>query len=203
MHLSDIWNKFDNGAVYQNVRKNTNMNSPVTDLSSLDLRCNVGGLTGGTTTTASVTAGSVHTFSLDQAVYHQGPVSFYMSKAPSGVSLSSYDGSGDWFKIAEIGPTFPSSCSPSWNLAASYSVTIPKSVPNGNYLLRAEQLGIHNPAGAPQFYINCAQIAVTGGGSGSPSPLTKIPGHVKASDSGYTVSLAFVCATVDPAANIV
>lgn len=29
------------GAVYQNIRKNTNYNSPVTDLASNDLRCNV------------------------------------------------------------------------------------------------------------------------------------------------------------------
>lgn len=84
-----------------------------------------------------------------------GPVSFYMSKAPAGVSLSSYDGSGDWFKIKDIGPTFPSSCSASWDLSQSYTVTIPKSLPNGNYLLRAQQLAIHNPypGGIPQFYI--------------------------------------------------
>lgn len=150
-----IFQYFDNGAAYQNIRKNTNMNSPVTDLSSTDLRCNVGGLTGAGTTTATVQAGSTHTFKLDTPVYHQGPVSFYMSKAPSGVDLSSYDGSGDWFKIADIGPTFTSSCSATWNLAGSYSVTIPKSVPNGNYLLRVQQLAIHNPwpAGIPQFYI--------------------------------------------------
>lgn len=150
-----IFQYLDNGGQYQNVRRNTNMNSPVTDLSSNDLRCNVGALTGGSTTTATVTAGTTHTFTLDQAVYHQGPVSFYMSKAPSGVSLSSYDGSGDWFKIKDIGPTFTSQCSATWNMAKSYTVTIPKSVPNGDYLLRVQQLGIHNPypGGIPQFYI--------------------------------------------------
>lgn len=150
-----IFEYFDNGAAYQNIRKNTNMNSPVTNLSSTDLRCNVGGLTGAGTTTATVQAGSMHIFGLDIAVYHQGPVSFYMSKAPAGVSLSSYDGSGDWFKIADIGPTFTSSCSATWDLAQSYSVTLPKSLPNGDYLLRVQQLAIHNPwpAGIPQFYI--------------------------------------------------
>jgi hypothetical protein len=63
------------GAAYQNVRKNTNNNSPVTDLSSKDLRCNVGGLTTGSTTTVSVAAGSSVSFTADIAVYHQGPVS--------------------------------------------------------------------------------------------------------------------------------
>ena len=52
-----------------------------------------------------VAAGSTVSFTADQAVYHQGPVSFYMSKASSAASS---DGSGDWFKIKEIGPNFSS-----------------------------------------------------------------------------------------------
>jgi hypothetical protein len=63
------------GDVYQNIRKNTNYNSPVTDLSSPDLRCNVGGGSGSGTSTVSVAAGSSLTFTADVAVYHQGPVS--------------------------------------------------------------------------------------------------------------------------------
>jgi hypothetical protein len=41
----------------------------------------------------------------------------------------------------------------------------------------------------PQFYISCAQLKVTGGGSGNPSPTVKIPGHVKSTDSGYTANI--------------
>jgi hypothetical protein len=73
--------------------------------------------------------------------------------------------------------------------AATYSVTIPTQIAAGEYLLRIEQLAIHNPGSPPQFYISCAQIKVTGGGSGSPSPVTKIPGHVKKTDSGYTANI--------------
>jgi hypothetical protein len=148
-----IFEYFDSGSAYQYVRQNTNYNSPVTDLSSDDLRCNVGGESGGSTQTVSVQAGSTHTFTADTAVYHQGPVSFYMSKASS--SAASYDGSGSWFKIKDIGPTFQSSCSASWDLEKTYSVTIPKNTPSGDYLLRIQQLAIHNPwpAGVPQFYI--------------------------------------------------
>lgn len=62
------------GDVYQNIRKNTNYNSPVTDLASPDLRCNVGGGSSSGTTTVSVPAGSSVTFTSDTAVYHQGPV---------------------------------------------------------------------------------------------------------------------------------
>lgn len=72
----------------------------------------------------------------------------------------------------------------------SYTFTLPSCVANGDYLLRIDQLGIHNPwpAGIPQFYIGCAQIRVTGGGSGL-SPSVAIPGHVSASDSGYTANV--------------
>ena len=93
--------------VYQNLRKNTNQNSPVTALSSTDLRCNVGGSSGASTTTVDVKAGDSFTFYTDQAVYHQGPISLYMSKAPGAVA--DYDGSGDWFKIYDWGPTFSGS----------------------------------------------------------------------------------------------
>lgn len=71
----------------------------------------------------------------------------------------------------------------------NYAVTIPSCVAAGEYLLRIEQLAIHNPGSPPQFYISCAQIKVTGGGSKTLSPTTKIPGHVKATDSGYTANI--------------
>ena len=173
------------GAQYQNVRRNTNNNSPVTSLSSNDLRCNVGGGSGASTSTVSVAAGSSISFTADQAVYHQGPVAFYMSKVDNAATS---DGSGDWVKIKEIGPTF-SGGQAKWDMSLTYSATIPSCIAPGDYLLRIEQLGIHNPGSPPQFYISCAQIKVTGGGSKILSPTTKIPGHVKATDSGYTANI--------------
>ena len=67
-------------AVYENIRKNTNQNSPVTSLSSNDLRCNVGGASGASTTVVSVKAGDDFTFTSDTAVYHQGPISLYVQQ---------------------------------------------------------------------------------------------------------------------------
>ncbi|KAF2676654.1 lytic polysaccharide monooxygenase [Lentithecium fluviatile CBS 122367] len=170
------------GAAYQNVRQNTNNNSPVTDLASADLRCNVGGGSGASTSTVSVASGSSVSFTADQAVYHQGPVSFYMTKV---ASASAADGSSSWFKIKEIGPTFPGG---TWDLSQTYSVTIPSCVAPGEYLLRIEQLAIHNPGGVPQFYIACAQLKVTGSGSKTFSSVS-IPGHVKSTDPGYTANI--------------
>lgn len=73
--------------------------------------------------------------------------------------------------------------------SATYSTTIPSCIAPGEYLLRIEQLGIHNPGSPPQFYISCAQIQVTGGSSKTLSPSVKIPGHVKSTDSGYTANI--------------
>ncbi|KAF2734702.1 hypothetical protein EJ04DRAFT_492921 [Polyplosphaeria fusca] len=174
------------GSKFQNLRENSNLNSPVTSLSSNDLRCNVGAsASGGSTSTVSVAAGSSLTFTADVAVYHQGPVSFYMTKASSAVAS---DGSSEWFKIKEVGPTFGGGQA-KWDLSTSYSVPIPSCISAGEYLVRIEQLAIHNPGSTPQFYIGCAQVKVTGGGSKTMSPTVKIPGHVKASDPGYTANI--------------
>ncbi|KAK3995720.1 family 61 putative glycoside hydrolase [Cladorrhinum sp. PSN332] len=173
-------------SLYQHIRKNNNHNSPVTSLSDTNLRCNVGGASGAGTTVANVKAGDSFTFYLDQAVYHQGPISLYMSKAPG--SVQDYDGSGDWFKIYDWGPSFNGGSS-SWPMRNSYQYNIPKCIKDGEYLLRIQSLGIHNPGSTPQFYVSCAQINVTGGGNATPSPTVKIPGAFKASDPGYTANI--------------
>jgi hypothetical protein len=49
---------------------------------------------------------------------------------------------------------------------------------HSRYLLRIEQIALHaaqQPGGA-QFYVACAQLAVTNGGNGTPGPLVSIPG---------------------------
>ena len=99
------------------MRTNTNYNSPVTDLKSNDLRCNVGASnSGGSTTTVSVAAGSTVTFTADVAVYHQGPVAFYLSKVQDAATS---DGSGDWAKIKEIGPSF-SGGQAKWDMSSEF-----------------------------------------------------------------------------------
>ncbi|KAF4629195.1 hypothetical protein G7Y89_g8951 [Cudoniella acicularis] len=191
-----IFEQFNHGGtlypVYQYIRQNTNNNSPVTDLKSTDLRCNVGGLTGNATQTLTVAAGDSFTFKSDIAVYHDGPLSMYMAQVPSGTTAAEFDGSGQvWFKILDLGPTFDASGTATWPLAQTYTSTIPASLPAGSYLLRIQQLGIHNPypAGTPQFYISCAQLTVTGGGSGTPGPLVSIPGFITGTEPGYTVNI--------------
>jgi hypothetical protein len=66
-------------APWKYVRRNTNpswlQNGPMTDLSSKDLRCNVGGEVSNGTETITMKAGDQFTFTLDTAVYHVGPIS--------------------------------------------------------------------------------------------------------------------------------
>jgi len=177
------------GGVYEHVRKNLNQNSPVTDLASYNLRCNVGCNTGGSTSTEAVAAGSPVTWSSDVKVYHQGPVSFYMTKVPNAAEA---DGSTKWFKIKDIGPTF-SGKGGNWDATQqqSFNVAIPKCIPAGEYLLRIQQMAIHNPGGAPQFYVSCAQLKVSGGGNVLPSVshLVNIPGAFHKTDPGYNVNI--------------
>lgn len=40
-----------------------------------------------------------------------------------------------------------------------------------------------------QFYMSCAQIKVTGGGSAVPSPTATIPGAFRSTDPGYTANV--------------
>ena len=93
---------------YEYVRANTGSNSPVKNVTSDDMRCNVGGLlTGNSTKVASVAAGDEVGFKLDTAIFHPGPLAIYMSLASSG-DVKTYDGSGDWFKIVEYGANITS-----------------------------------------------------------------------------------------------
>jgi hypothetical protein len=105
-----------------------------------------------------------------------------MSKAPGNVS--SYDGSGDWFKISATGLCGKDpSVDNNWCafMKSNNEATIPVKTPPGEYLVRVEHLGIHEGhKGRAQFYFECAQVKVTGSGGGTPSPLVKIPGYISA-----------------------
>ncbi|GLB44351.1 putative glycoside hydrolase family 61 protein [Lyophyllum shimeji] len=158
-------------------------NSPVTSVTSNDIRCNVSPTPA--TETVTVAAGSTIGFQLDNTIYHQGPAAIYLGKAPS--TAASWDGSGaNWFKIAEWGATFNPFAFTDYG-ASQLTTTIPANTPPGEYLVRIEQIGLH-VAGAPQWYISCAQIKITGSGTGNPSKVS-IPGYVSPTDPGLTVNI--------------
>lgn len=61
-------------------------------------------------------------------------------------------------------------------------------MPNGDYLFRPEHVAVHL-TNAPQLYMSCAQITITGGGSGIPGPLVSFPGAYKADDPAFTYDM--------------
>ena len=109
------------------MRQNTNYNSPVTDVTSNDIRCNTGTQASAASThIGTVSAGTTVGLALDQATYHPGVASLYMTKVSND---NTADGSTQWFKVAELGPTF-SPGAISWPATGiqQYTVTIPKSL---------------------------------------------------------------------------
>ncbi|KAJ8085620.1 hypothetical protein AAF712_013260 [Marasmius tenuissimus] len=181
-----IWTTLIAGSTQSNAAvRQPPINSPVEDVTSNNIRCNANPAPA--SETVSVAAGSTIGFKLDNTLYHQGPAAIYLGKAPS--TAASWDGSGaNWFKIAEWGATFNPFNFVDFN-ANQLTTTIPSTVPAGEYLVRIEQIGLH-VAGAPQWYISCAQIKITGGGSANPAKVS-IPGYVSPSDPGLTVNIYY------------
>ncbi|KAF8879663.1 glycoside hydrolase family 61 protein [Gymnopilus junonius] len=193
--LPDLLIGGTNTGDWVNIRKTNNFDSqaPVTDVTSQDLRCYTSE-TGATASTATVAAGSQIGFQADQSMYHQGVVNVYMAKAPGNVST--WDGSGAvWFKVYQIPAVTDGGTSisfPGTNIQ-TVTFTVPKNLPSGQYLVRVEQIALHvaSTFGGAQFYISCAQINVTGGGSGTPGPLVAIPGVYTGNEPGILINIYY------------
>lgn len=167
-------------------------NSPVTDVTSKDMTCNVNG-DKATAKTLTVKGGDKVTFEWHHnsrdagddiiASSHQGPVMTYIAPTKKGSA-----GSG-WVKLAEEGYHKDTDKWAVDNLIANkgkHSVTIPDGLEAGEYLLRPEIIALHegNREGGAQFYMECVQVKVTGGGSTALPEGVSIPGAYKADDKG-------------------
>ncbi|KAJ0325490.1 hypothetical protein COL5a_007296 [Colletotrichum fioriniae] len=176
---------------WQHVRKTLNFytNGPADGVSSTQIRCyEADAADRGTVTTLPVSAGSTIGFAANGVVGHPGPASFYMAKVPTGQTAATWDGSGAvWFKIYHERPTITSS-GLEWASTNTQilSTKIPACIPSGEYLVRVEHLALHGAAteGGAQFYLACAQVSVSGGGSTSPSGLVSFPEAYKSTDPG-------------------
>ncbi|KAK4239231.1 glycoside hydrolase [Achaetomium macrosporum] len=172
--------------------KNAQSKQGVENPTSPDIRC----YTSQTApNVATVPAGSTIHYISTQQINHPGPTQYYLAKVPAGSSAKTWDGSGAvWFKIATTMPSVDSNKQMTWpgqNTYATVNTTIPANTPDGEYLLRVEQIALHmamQPNKA-QFYLACSQIRITGGGSGSPGPLVALPGAYKSNDPGILVNL--------------
>ncbi|KAH6620614.1 glycoside hydrolase [Chaetomium sp. MPI-SDFR-AT-0129] len=171
--------------------KNADTKQGVVDPTSADIRCYTDQTAAEVVT---VPAGAAIHYVSTQQVNHPGPTQYYLAKVPEGSSAKDFDGSGDvWFKIGTTAPTMDGTQMvwPGQNTYETVDVTIPADTPDGEYLLRVEQIALHlaQTQGGAQFYLACSQIQVTGGGSGTPAPLVALPGAYSASDPGILVDL--------------
>ncbi|KAK4461702.1 family 61 putative glycoside hydrolase [Cladorrhinum samala] len=157
-------------------------------INSPDFRCNEGSWAHRRNPkTAQVTAGkdtvgfNLH---LDFGIYHPGPVTIYLSKAPGDVR--DYDGSGDWFKVYQLGTMMP------WNGTdqgwltrdkKNFQFRLPAEIPAGQYLMRIEQMSVHPPYRQKEWYVQCAHLNIMSNYNGrAPGPTIRFPGGYKISD---------------------
>ncbi|KAJ4252888.1 hypothetical protein NW762_010794 [Fusarium torreyae] len=189
---------------YQYVRKTTNANSPITDVTSKDIVCNAGGLDAdirSATKTHAVSPGDEVGFTINSEIGHPGPLAVYMSKAPTGTEASDYLGDGDWFKVYEMtwksigedGVQWANYMNGQSQGINNFTFTLPKDTPKGTYLMRAEHVGLHGAGekGGAQFYIGCAQLTVDGTGAGKPSPVVSLPGAYTGTEPGLLLSIYY------------
>ncbi|KAJ1852767.1 hypothetical protein LPJ76_005232 [Coemansia sp. RSA 638] len=164
-------------------------NFPVNDLSSKDLMCRSSDMNWSSETACPVAAGSQVSVEWNRnkqgtadviSASHTGPCIVYMAAAES-------KGEGNvWFKIFEEGYD---SSSKKWctdKLIANkgkLDIAIPGDIKAGSYFLRTEIVALHGArrVGQCQFYPNCAQLEVTGGGSAVPDGVA-LPGYYKSDD---------------------
>ncbi|KAG8681478.1 hypothetical protein FRC09_017468 [Ceratobasidium sp. 395] len=143
-------------------------NSPVKDVKSKDIICNV--KNSPVAQTIEVQANDVITIECDDIIdpTHKGPVMVYL--APSTTSNGA---GGVWHKIFDQG--FVNGQWATDKLIANrghVSIVVP-NLATGEYLLRPEIIALHegdtdfaaNPARGAQFYMECMQIRVVSSGS--------------------------------------
>ncbi|KAJ6517469.1 glycosyl hydrolase family 61-domain-containing protein [Mycena vitilis] len=189
-----------NTSEWQYVRQTNNYQdlNPMTDVTSSDVRC-YDSLQSGTASTTTVAAGSTVGFTVSgnpANLYHPGVVNVYMAKAPAGTDVASWDGSGSvWFKIYQISAVTDGGTSITFPATGMSQVTftIPSATPSGQYLIRTEHIAIHSASyyGGAQFYIACAQVEVTNGGSGTPGPLVAFPGAYTGNEPGILIDIYY------------
>ncbi|KAK4101153.1 lytic polysaccharide monooxygenase [Parathielavia hyrcaniae] len=165
-------------------------NSPVKDLASTDMVCNVNGARAASSFVQAA-AGDTLTFEwyhntrTDDIIdgSHKGPIITYIAPYTEGNGAQSI-----WTKIDEAG--YDGSQWAVDKLIANkglYDFKIPANLAAGQYIFRQEIIAHHesdtafnvNPARGAQFYPSCVQIEVTGSGSAVPDQNFNI-------NTGYT-----------------
>ncbi|KAI0769044.1 glycosyl hydrolase family 61-domain-containing protein [Trametes elegans] len=121
---------------------------------------------------------------------HKGPIIAYLAKVNNATDL---DVTGlQWFKIWEDGMDSNDVWGVDRMIANKGKVTfsIPSCIEAGQYLMRVELIALHGAENYPgaQFYMECAQLQITGGGSTRPATVS-FPGAYKGTDPGIKINI--------------
>ncbi|KAF9487003.1 hypothetical protein BDN71DRAFT_1514404 [Pleurotus eryngii] len=209
----DGWKAYNSPVGQSTIQRPWDTYNPIQDPTVNTLGCNDDGTSPAGQLTATVAAGSPlpHFGTPGHTIPAQWQVSSFASRRDVNdyifellqlTYLAQCPGSTcTGFKIDEAGLLSGTVGAGSWAAGKmisqnnSWTSTIPASVPSGSYLIRFETIALHSmPA---QFYPECAQITITGGGSRAPTAaeLVSFSGAYKASDPGVTIDLYDQAAT--------
>ncbi|KAH8726915.1 glycoside hydrolase [Phaeosphaeriaceae sp. PMI808] len=195
-----IFLSVNNGKVGDGVRVPT-YDGPINDVSSNDIVCNGGpNPTAKTSTVITLQAGSTAKLTWRHTLIsgpndvidpsHKGPVMAYLKKVSDAKTDSGIG--GGWFKIHQ--DSFDGSKWGVERLIANQGVqtiTIPQCIAPGQYLLRGELIALHSASSSmgAQFYMECAQINITGGSASKTPATVSFPGAYKQNDAGIIYNL--------------
>ncbi|KAK6514708.1 hypothetical protein TWF281_004905 [Arthrobotrys megalospora] len=180
-------------------------NSPIMDVNSNDIICQVPGSTSSSvvnipagakvgTYWGHVIGGEQYAGDVDHpiAASHKGPIAVYLAKV-NNVATTPSTGL-KWFKVAHEGFN---TATKKWAVDTMIDAkgwwyfNLPTCLAPGNYLLRAELIALHSAydtLGA-QFYISCVQINVSGSGTYNGGSTVSFPGAYPQDDAGIKISI--------------
>ncbi|RXW21616.1 hypothetical protein EST38_g4240 [Candolleomyces aberdarensis] len=122
---------------------------------------------------------------------HKGPMLAYLARIPDATQE---DVTGlKWFKIYHDGLD---TATGEWGVdkliknKGKLTFKLPTCIPAGQYLLRVEMIALHGASNYPgaQFYMECAQLNIVGGGNASPATVS-FPGAYKGTDPGVRINI--------------
>uniref|UniRef100_A0A8H7Y2G1 AA9 family lytic polysaccharide monooxygenase n=1 Tax=Psilocybe cubensis TaxID=181762 RepID=A0A8H7Y2G1_PSICU len=188
------WQPYNSPVGQSSIGRPYSSYDPILSTSSGSLSCNNNGQASGSQLSATVPAGSTITAKYSQWTHAEGPVMVYMANC-NGPCSSANSNSLKWFKIDQTGLISGTVGKGKWGNGLvmdtlQYTTKIPAALAAGNYLIRHELLALHQ-ANTPQFYPECAQLIVTGGGGQTPSGnyLVSFPGAYGANDPGVNINI--------------
>ncbi|KAI0839894.1 glycoside hydrolase family 61 protein [Hypoxylon sp. FL0890] len=119
-----------------------------------------------------------------------GPIMVYLAKVDNAATAQT---TGlKWFKVAEDGLS-----NGQWAVDKMIAnngwhyFNMPRCIAPVDYLMRVELIALHGAQmqGQARFYMECAQIRITGSGTNSGSNFVSFPGAYKANDPGIQVNI--------------